>query len=108
MAAAAAGLAACLATPVCAAETLWTSYLRVGPGQQFSVMQELPRRTALDVVGCESGWCQVRLGTAVGYLRQSLVGEPGAPVPASTSAPDCFETVITGHPGGSHVRICRR
>lgn len=97
---------ACFAWPAKAAQTLWTSYMRVGPGPQFAVLQELPSQVSLDVLDCRSGWCQVRFGTVVGYVRQSLVGDPNPPAAAGDKG--CFDTVLTGHLGGDHVRICSR
>lgn len=90
-----------------AEETQWVSYLRAGPGPKYNVLQELPAQLPIDVLGCESGWCRVQSGRYVGYVQGDLVGAAPGPQVA-TSGADCFEAVLSGHVGGSHVRICKR
>ena len=99
--------AAALATPASASETLWTSYLRVGPGPQYAVQQQLSMHTELGVIGCQAGWCQVQSGRVIGYVRREALGDPSTQMGGKPGT-DCFDDVLSGHPGGDHVRICRR
>ena len=100
------------------ATTTWTAYLYQGPGAHYSVVDELPQATPLDLAGCENGWCRVTSGDRVGYLRAEVVarGDPAhppagvlpQPAAALSAAPPpgpCVEANQTGGNGGNAMTI---
>jgi SH3-like domain-containing protein len=62
--------------------------LRQGPGTTYTVITTIPAGAAVDVNGCDAGWCQVTFAGQHGYIIATSIGagEPGAPPPGAGSA----------------------
>jgi uncharacterized protein YraI len=70
------------ATP---AITKSTVTMRAGPGPQYPIVARLPARVAVDVEGCNSGWCEVNWNGADGYVNAGALRMAGAPGPVVAS-----------------------
>ncbi len=106
----ASGLTTIVPSHALSAEAKWTSYLRAGPGQQFAVLDEIASNDPLTVQTCSGGWCKVLYGRADGYVLEALL-DRGPPGPASAQPPathDCFDDVLNGYEGHSHVQFCSK
>ncbi len=108
-----AGLASLLAAPVQAqpGTVYWTSWLRVGPGDGYAVVDEVAPRSTVEVLGCKDGWCRVTASRATGYLKEAMLsapdihaGPPQAPLPGPcvTVARNSASSV------GEATRICSK
>ncbi len=88
-------------------EARWSGWLRVGPGLQYAVVDEIPAKSKLDVESCANGWCQVKSGYAKGYVNADLVNAPPPP-PAPAQKLGCVTTQENGYGphGGETERFC--
>lgn len=57
----------------------WSTYLHTGPGDRFSVMEELYHDTAVDVLGCNDAWCRVSSDGIIGYVDKDALTLPQPP-----------------------------
>ena len=100
------------------ARTTWTGYLYQGPGYRYSVTDEVPQATSIDVGRCGEGWCQATIGDRVGYLRAEIVtrgsldkpgegilAQPAAALSAVPPKGPCFEANQTGGNGGNALTV---
>jgi uncharacterized protein YraI len=62
-----------------------TVTMRAGPGPQYPIVMRVPARAAVDVEGCNSGWCEVNWNGADGYVNAGALRLAGAPGPAVSS-----------------------
>jgi uncharacterized protein YraI len=53
--------------------------MRAGPGPQYQAVGRLPARAAVDVEGCNVGWCAVSWRGAGGYVNAGLLQIARAP-----------------------------
>ncbi len=105
----AAGLmCALLPAKVHGAQANWTTYLRVGPGLQYAVIDEVEAQDAITVQGCDKGWCRVIDGGAEGYIAENIVSTKAAPKPAGSPEKPvpCFVTQQSGYGGDEAQRFC--
>jgi uncharacterized protein YraI len=57
--------------------------LRAGPGSQYQAVGRLPPRAAVDVAGCNSGWCEVAWNGADGFVSAGVLAMAGEPAPVA-------------------------
>jgi uncharacterized protein YgiM (DUF1202 family) len=89
--------------------TTWTTFMRAGPGLQYTVIDELDEQSDVDVQGCGNGWCRIVVGDRNGYIRQDhLSASPPvqAPAPATQAKPPCFDARRSGYGSGDEQRYC--
>jgi hypothetical protein len=93
-------------------EVSWPTFYRVGPGRNYTVIDELDRGVSLDVLSCSSGWCKVRDDDSIGFVEQKWIQERNAmpPKPQQTVEADCVQARITGsgYKGGLEYLFCSR
>ena len=85
----------------------FTTWLRAGPGQQYVVMDEIFGGDAIEIIGCQDGWCQTLSDKAIAYIKADLVGKldsPRAPPPAAGLS--CFPAQEAGYGKGEQDRFC--
>lgn len=70
------------ATP---AITKSTVTMRAGPGPQYQIVARVPARVAVDVEGCNTGWCAVSWNGADGYVNAGALRMAGGPGPVASS-----------------------
>jgi hypothetical protein len=74
----AAGLmCALLPAKVRGAQANWTTYLRVGPGLQYAVIDEVEAQDAITVQGCDKGWCR-DISRKILFRQRRRQSQPGA------------------------------
>jgi uncharacterized protein YraI len=88
-------------------EARWSGWLRVGPGMQYAVLDEIPAKSKIDVQSCANDWCLVKSGSAHGYVNADLVNTPPAPPPPAHIL-GCVTTQENGYGphGGEEERFC--
>ena len=99
-------------------KTTWTGYLYQGPGYRYSVTDEVPQASSIDVGRCADGWCEATVGGRVGYLRAEIVtlgsldkpapgilAQPAAALSPSPPKGPCFEANLTGGNGGNAMTV---
>ena len=84
------------------------TFLRAGPGLEYSVTDEVDREAALDVLKCAGAWCEVRFEGVVGWVLAATVAQaaPASPPPHGTQP--CFEDRQAGYGKGERTRFCPR
>ena len=90
------------------AQVSWPTYFRTGPGEQFTVVEELLRGRALDLQGCSGDWCQAQLGRVVGYVKRDTINADSFPPSKQASKAECFESGRAGYLGPQPFRYCPR
>ena len=110
LAAAIAGLFCGSALPASADAVVahWHSYFYAAPRDSARVLDEVQDKAELDVQSCENGWCRVRYGEAVGYVREFVVHGPENEVhperqPAETA---CFDAAQPGGAAWQSEQFC--
>ncbi len=89
--------------------TIWTTFMRAGPGLQYTVIDEVDEQRDVDVQGCGNGWCRVVFGDRDGYIRQDhLSANPPAPAPEASAKAPCFDARRSGYGNGDEQRYCGR
>ena len=84
------------------------TFLRAGPGLEYSVTDEVDREAALDVLKCADAWCEVRFEGVVGWVLAATVTQAApAPAPPHGTQP-CFEDRQAGYGKGERTRFCPR
>ena len=100
----------CLASPAGAwtGRVNWTTWLRAGPGMQFTVLDEVFGGDTVEVLDCGNGWCRTVSGGAVAYIQAELVAraEPAAPL-AAGSGP-CVDSRWAGYKDGEMFHYCQK
>jgi uncharacterized protein YraI len=82
----------------------WSTYLRSGPGDGYSVLDEVRHDDPVDVQSCSGRWCAVRYGRASGYVdADSLRG--AIPVP-QTDGRDCAWSTRPGFDSPRRAIYC--
>jgi uncharacterized protein YraI len=86
----------------------WTTYLRVGPGLQYAVIDEVEAQDSITVKRCDKGWCQVIDGGAEGYIAENIVSAKAGPKPPVThdKPVPCFVSQLSGYGGDEAQRFC--
>ncbi len=107
------GLASLFAGPVQAqpGTVYWTSWLRVGPGDGYAVVDEVAPRSTVEVLGCQDGWCRVTAKGATGYLKQAMLSAPDIHAgPPQAAMPGPCVVVARNGAGqlGEATRICSK
>ncbi len=84
------------------------TFLRAGPGLEYSVTDEVDHEAALDVLKCTGDWCEVRFEGSIGWVMASTVTQATpAPVPPH-EAQACFVDRQAGYGKGEQTRFCPR
>jgi uncharacterized protein YgiM (DUF1202 family) len=88
----------------------WPTYFRTGPGEHYSVMEELSRGQSVLVQSCDKQWCKVTVGRVPGYMKAANIAarSPPSSFPAATDPSACFTSSRAGYPGGDDLRYCPR
>ena len=105
------GLCAALAGGASAdpARTQWTAFMRLGPGEQFAVIDEIELDSAVDVRSCAHSWCLVISDRAQGYMPADVLRRSALTPPAPQSGEQpvpCFRENLEGFRGSEAWRIC--
>ena len=89
--------------------TAFASYMHSGPGFEFAVIDEIPKRTPLVPEMCKAGWCRISYGGVAGWVEQKLlVAGPTTAQPKPGERPlECMDFARTGWPdAGDLERVC--
>jgi len=88
----------------------WPTYFRTGPGEHYSVLEELSRGQMVLVQSCDKQWCKVEVGHVPGYLEAANVAaaSPPSSFPKPADPHACFDSSRAGYPGGDDLRYCPR
>jgi uncharacterized protein YraI len=110
--------ALCLAAPLAlraearadAGVTAITTYLRIGPGRQYAVLDEIGPGRRLEIQSCQGDWCRVASPDASGYVEAKALHLPDihANAPQRQAGSDCFTAVLNGTASGDRQRFCTR
>ena len=103
IAALACGPAAEAATRMVVTSTTW---LHAGPGQGSEVLGEVGTGIAVEVLGCQEGWCQVDYDHALGFVQQTLLAAAGPQSLGWQPGPDCFHAEHFTAEGPLALTIC--
>jgi len=101
------------ALPAAAAEPgiPWPTYLRTAPAWSGSVLQEVGRGSVYETLGCEGGWCRIRLeGETLGYVPERALRAPPALRPGmarNATAIDCIGYLRHDDRGPQPELLCR-
>ena len=93
-AAAAAAALGLVTTPAAAAETTarlaWSTYLRAGPAQTATALDELEHGVAVRVAGCGPRWCRVTAEEGLaGYIDRDALALPPPPAAQPSARTGC-------------------
>ena len=99
-----------LSSPVRAwtGEVAWPTFLRTGPGQRFTVSDELLRGARVEVGDCDVQWCRVQLDRTTGFMDRTALAARDATPPPVAGPEDCFEARRAGRARGEVWRYCVR
>ena len=87
----------------------WTTYLRVGPGYQYGVLDQLDAQSTVDVQDCQKGWCRVTYPGGAAYVEESLftVADIHARPTQTPPKGPCFDARVNGYLAhGEAIRVC--
>ncbi len=90
------------------ARTVWSTYMRAGPGDTYAVIDEVEHDETVDIRDCRGKWCQVQYGRAIGYIdRDALHGSFEKQPAMATQGPEgCFWSQIPAYLAPKNVRYC--
>ena len=86
----------------------WPTFFRLGPSQHDRVVAEVLRGTVVDVKSCDTQWCLVQYGRALGYVERATLNTNDFPPSAGSSSAACFDSVRSGYGKGQDLRFCPR
>lgn len=81
-----------------------TAYLREGPGTNYRPVDEVSAGREADAVGCEAGWCRIRVGDLYGYVPQTALS--AGPFSQAPATPTCFVNQQAGYHGTRDMQLC--
>jgi hypothetical protein len=87
----------------------WSTYMRVGPGENYAVIDELQHDTDVDVHQCNDRWCEIVSGQAVGYIDKdalTLPKPPGGNAPVG-GPQGCFTASLYSYGTNGATRFCQ-
>lgn len=86
----------------------WDSYFYEAPRVSARVLDEVQRKTPLDVQSCDGGWCRVLYGEASGFVKEEVVhGPTNEALPHRPMAVSgCFTAVQPGGGAWQDERFC--
>ena len=89
----------------------WTTWLRVGPGDGYAVVDEVAPRSQVDVQDCNDRWCKVAYGQASGYIEASMLSAPdihAGPPQAPLTGPCVVIARNNDSLLGEQTRVCSK
>lgn len=95
--------AARAASPMVVTATTW---LHAAPGQNSRVLGEIGTGVAVNVLRCDSGWCQVESDQALGYVQQVLLSAAASRPFAWQPGADCLRAQHFTAEGPLALAVC--
>ncbi len=99
---------AAVASPATAATATlnWSTFLRAGPGAEFTAIDELQHGAPVDLGACAGRWCRVSDGAAAGWVDKDSLLLPATPTGGNAGAQSCFRSAQTSYKGLWSTRFC--